>query len=60
MQLGTAVLDLGLAGVFKLFGRGSLRIVDTVKERDVDLTHDFITPTAKPESKGIRVLIKQL
>lgn len=54
---------LGLAGVFRWFGEGSLRIVDTVEERDVDLTCDLFTPTAKPESKGhsgIYVLIKQL
>lgn len=60
MQLGTAELDLGLAGVFRWFGGGSLRIVDTVTERDADLTRDFFTPTAKPESKGICVFIKQL
>lgn len=60
MHLGMAELYMCLAGVFRWFGGGSLMIVDTVKERDVDLTHDFFTPTAKPESKGICVLIKQL
>lgn len=58
MHLGTAELYLGLAGVFRRFG-GCLRIVDTVKERDVDLTHDFFTPTARPESKGIWAVLER-
>ncbi|KAL9001945.1 MAG: hypothetical protein Q9188_005103 [Gyalolechia gomerana] len=56
MHLGTAELYLGLAGVFRRFG-GQLRVVDTVRERDVELTHDFFTPTAQLDSKGICVVI---
>ncbi|KAL8720014.1 MAG: hypothetical protein Q9225_003059 [Loekoesia sp. 1 TL-2023] len=58
MHLGTAELYLGLAGVFRRFG-GRLRIVDTVKERDVDLTHDIFTPSAKLDSKGICMIINR-
>ena len=56
MYLGSAELYLGLAGVFRRFGR-RLNVVDTVYERDVDLTHDVFTPCAKLESKGICVRV---
>ncbi|KAL6718220.1 hypothetical protein ACLMJK_004308 [Lecanora helva] len=56
MHLGMAELYLGLAGIFRRFGH-RMRIVDTVKERDVELIHDVFTPTAKPESKGISMVI---
>ncbi|KAL9596343.1 MAG: hypothetical protein Q9219_005860 [cf. Caloplaca sp. 3 TL-2023] len=58
MHLGTAEIYIGLAGVFRRFG-GQLRIVDTVKERDVDLTHDIFTPSAKLDSKGICMVIDE-
>ncbi|KAI4190278.1 MAG: hypothetical protein L6R41_000891 [Letrouitia leprolyta] len=58
MHLGTAELYLGLAGVFRRFG-GQLRTVDTVKERDVELTHDLFTPTAELDSKGICMVIEK-
>ena len=62
MHLGSAELYLGLAGLFRKFGvngqgKGGMRIVDTVYERDVNLTHDVFTPSAKPESKGICVMV---
>ncbi|KAL8934452.1 MAG: hypothetical protein Q9216_005910 [Gyalolechia sp. 2 TL-2023] len=56
MHLGTAELYLGLAGVFRRFG-GRIRVVETVRERDVELTHDFFTPAAEMGSKGICVVI---
>lgn len=56
MHLATTELYLGLAQVFRRFG-GAMEVVDTVKERDVDLTHDFFTPMARRESKGIFVVI---
>ncbi|KAL8946840.1 MAG: hypothetical protein Q9222_006816 [Ikaeria aurantiellina] len=56
MHLGTAEVYLCLARIFRNYG-GYLNIVDTVKERDVDLTHDFFTPSAKPESKGVCMII---
>ncbi|KAL9012150.1 MAG: hypothetical protein Q9173_003063 [Seirophora scorigena] len=58
MHLGTAELYVGLAQVFRRFG-GAMAVVDKVKERDVDLTHDFFTPMARPESKGIFVMIRE-
>ena len=56
MNLGVAELYMGLAGVFRRFG-GRMKIVDTVKERDVDITHDIFTPTMEKESKGIMMMI---
>ncbi|KAL8831223.1 MAG: hypothetical protein Q9170_005394 [Blastenia crenularia] len=41
----------------KRFG-GALRVVDTVWEKDVDLTCDIFTPAARKESKGIYVVIE--
>ena len=58
MHLGTAEIYLGLATVFRRFG-GRMRIVETVRERDVDLMHDLFTPTASLESKGIFMMIDQ-
>ena len=56
MQLGMAELCLRLAGIFDKFGNRMI-IVDTLKERDVDLMHDVFAPTTKPESKGISMVI---
>ncbi|KAL8788902.1 MAG: hypothetical protein Q9213_001425 [Squamulea squamosa] len=58
MHLGSAEILMGIAGVFRRFGR-RMEIVDTVKERDVDISHDFFTPMAKRESKGIMMKIHQ-
>ncbi|KAI4284772.1 MAG: hypothetical protein L6R38_001172 [Xanthoria sp. 2 TBL-2021] len=52
MHLGSAEIFMGIAGVFRRFGR-RMEIVDTVKERDVDISHDLFTPMTKKESKGI-------
>ena len=52
IHLGWAELYIGLASVFGRFG-GKMRIVDTVRERDVELYHDFFTPTPKVGSEGI-------
>ena len=58
MHLGNAELFVGLAGVFRRFG-GKMRIVDTIKERDVDIVHDTFTPGMSKESKGIMMLIEK-
>ncbi|KAG8531301.1 uncharacterized protein KY384_002929 [Bacidia gigantensis] len=56
MHLGSAELYIGLSGLLRHFGR-QLTVVDTVKERDVDLIRDTFTPAMSPETKGIKVKI---
>lgn len=56
MHLAWAEMYIGLASVFERFG-GKMRIVDTVRERDVDLCHDFFTPVASMESEGMMMVI---
>ncbi|KAL8705196.1 MAG: hypothetical protein Q9201_001696 [Fulgogasparrea decipioides] len=56
MHLGSAEIYMGLAEVFRRFGR-RMEIVDTVKERDVEISHDFFTPMTRMDSKGIMLEI---
>lgn len=56
MNLGSAELYLGLAGVFRTLGH-SMRVVDTVKERDVDICRDIFTPAMREDTTGIKVVI---
>ena len=56
MYLGWAELYIGLATVFGRFGR-EMRIVDTVRERDVEHCHDFFLPAPEKESEGIMMVI---
>lgn len=56
MNLGSAELYIALAGVFRNLG-GSMKIVDTVKERDVDICRDLFTPFAREDSTGIKVVV---
>ncbi|KAL8821025.1 MAG: hypothetical protein Q9223_000864 [Gallowayella weberi] len=57
MHLGSAEILMGIAGVFRRFGR-RIEVVDTVHERDVKVQHDFFVPMTKKESKGIFVMIR--
>ncbi|KAL8645809.1 MAG: hypothetical protein Q9226_007133, partial [Calogaya cf. arnoldii] len=52
MNLGSAQILMGIAGVVRRFGR-RMEIVETVKERDVNISHDLLTPMTKKDSKGI-------
>ena len=56
MNLGYAELYMVLAAVFRRFGN-EMRVVDTIKERDVAMSRDLFTPAMKKESKGIFVRI---
>ncbi|KAL8847384.1 MAG: hypothetical protein Q9221_007571 [Calogaya cf. arnoldii] len=49
MKLGSAEILMGIAGVFRRLGR-RMEIVDMVKDRDVDISHDLFTPMTKKES----------
>lgn len=59
MNLGSAEIYMGLAGVFRIVG-GSMRTVDTVKERDVDICRDIFTPAMRENTTGIKVMISVL
>ena len=56
MHLGYAELYIGLAGVFRRFGR-DMRIVETIEERDVEFKHDMFTPSMSNKSKGIMMVL---
>lgn len=56
MNLGSAELHMGLAGVFRNFG-DSMKIVDTVKERDIDICRDLFAPAAREDTTGIKVVV---
>ena len=58
LNLGSAELYMTLAGVFRNLG-GSMKIVDTVKERDVDICRDTFTPAMREDSTGIKVVISE-
>ncbi|KAL8679521.1 MAG: hypothetical protein Q9186_004203 [Xanthomendoza sp. 1 TL-2023] len=58
MHLGSAEIFMGIAGVFRRYGR-RMEIVDTVHERDVEIQHDFFTPMTSKGSKGIFVRIQK-
>lgn len=56
MHLGSAEIYMAIAGVFCRFGR-RMEVVDTIKERDVEISHDFFTPFTRKDSKGIMIQI---
>ena len=58
MNLGSAELYMGLAGVFRKFGH-SMKVVDTVKERDVDICRDTFSPAMREDTTGIKVVISE-
>ena len=47
-----------LAGVFRNLG-GSMKIVDTVEERDVDICRDILIADMRAGSTAIKVLISE-
>ena len=54
MNLVYAELHMTLAVVLRRFGQ-EMKVVDTVRERDVDVVHDMFTGFPSMESKGIFV-----
>jgi len=54
MNLAYAEIYLTLAAVFRRF---DLELFETTRE-DVDIVHDFLHPSARLDSKGVRVLVK--
>ena len=47
---------MGLAGVFRNLGH-NMKVVDTVKERDVDICRDIFTPAMREDTTGIKVVV---
>lgn len=58
MNLGSAELYMGLAGVFRNLGH-NMKVVDTVKERDVDICRDVFTPAMREDTTGIKVVVSE-
>ena len=54
MNLAYAEIYLTLAAVFRRF---DLELFETTRE-DVDIVHDFFNPSARLDSKGVRVRVK--
>ena len=54
MNLAMAEIYLTLASVLRRF---NMELVDCVRERDVDVTRDFINTSASAESKGMNVKV---
>ena len=49
---------MGLAGVFRDLGY-NMQVVDTVKERDVDICRDIFTPAMREDTTGIKVIVSE-
>lgn len=54
MNLAYAEIYLALASVFRRF---DFEMVDVVRERDIDITHDFFNTSSSLESKGMNVRV---
>ena len=56
MSLAQAEIHMGLARVFRQFGT-KMRLYDTVRDRDVDVKHDFFVTNPSLDSRGVRVTL---
>ena len=56
MELGKAEILTTLANVFRRFGR-EMRLVDCVRERDIDMVRDMFNPLPSRESNGLLVAL---
>ena len=56
MNLAQAEIYMGLATIFRKLG-GKMRLYDTIRERDVDVKHDFFVTNPSLESRGVRVTL---
>ena len=59
MELGKAEVLTALANVFLRFGR-SMRLVDCVRERDIDLVYDVFNPLASKDNNGLVVAFENM
>ena len=57
-ELAKAEFLMTFATVFRRMGR-RMRIVDTVRERDIEIVRDYMTPMPSAESNGLIVMIDE-
>ena len=58
MNLSYAETYLALGAVFRKFGR-QMELIDTRRERDVDMSKDFFVGNPSLESQGVKIVIKK-
>ena len=58
MELAKAEILCALACVFRRFGH-KMKLLDTVRERDVDLVDDYFDPQPSRQSNGVLVVIER-
>lgn len=56
MNLAQAEFHMTLATIFRKFGT-KMQLYDTVRERDVDVKHDFFVTNPSLDSRGVRVTL---
>ena len=56
MNLAQAEIYMALATIFRNLG-DKMRLYDTVRERDVDVKHDFFITSPSLDSRGVRVTL---
>lgn len=56
MNLAQAEIHMALAAIFRKFGT-KMHLYDTIRERDVDVKHDFFVPNPSLDSRGVRVTL---
>ena len=56
MNLAQAEIYMGLATIFRKLG-AKLQLYDTIRERDVDVKHDFFVTNPSLKSRGVRVTL---
>lgn len=56
MNLAMAEIYMALATLFRKFGT-KMQLYDTVRERDVDVKHDFFVTNPSLNSRGVRVIL---
>ncbi|CAF9935909.1 MAG: hypothetical protein ALECFALPRED_006634 [Alectoria fallacina] len=56
MNLAQAEIHMALATILRKFGT-KMRLFDTVRERDVDVKHDFFVTNPSLDSRGVRVTL---
>ena len=56
MNLAQAEIHMALAAIFRKFGT-KMHLYDTIRERDVDVKHDFFVTNPSLDSRGVRVTL---
>ena len=56
MNLAQAEIHMALGSVFRKFG-AQMHLYDTIREKDVDVKHDFFVTNPSMDSRGVRVAL---